>query len=67
MTPSEAIAHLKHSGMTELVIAAAVGARQSTINRIRHGQMQPTYGLGRALVDMAEALDQPKPKKARAA
>lgn len=42
--------------MTEQAIASAVGARQSTINRIRHGLMKPTYEVGKALVDLAEAL-----------
>lgn len=67
MKPSEAIARLRTAGMTEQAIAVAVGARQSTINRIRHEQMQPTYALGKALVDMAAALDKPKRQKARAA
>jgi predicted transcriptional regulator len=55
MTPSEAIATLKRLGRTESAIGAAVGARQSTINRILHGVMQPSYDVGKALVDLAEA------------
>lgn len=55
MTPSEAIEHLRRSGMTEQVIAAAVGTGQSTINRIRHGVMVPTWPVGKRLVDMATA------------
>lgn len=50
--------------MTESAIGAAVGARQSTINRIRHGAMQPTWQVGHALVQMAVAqklLDGPAP------
>lgn len=53
MNPSEAIDRLKRAGMTEKVIAAAVGIRQSTVNRIRHGAMTPSYPVGKALVDMA--------------
>lgn len=34
-----------------------MGARQSTINRIRRNQMQPTYEVGKALVDMAQAAE----------
>lgn len=53
MSPSEAIGHLKRAGLTEQSIAGKVGASQSTINRVLHG-MQPTYGLGKALVDLAQ-------------
>lgn len=67
MNPSEAIARLRTAGMTEQAIAISVGARQSTINRIRHGQMQPTYALGKALVDMAAQLEKPAAKRKRAA
>ncbi|WP_223482346.1 hypothetical protein [Stenotrophomonas sp. OVS01A] len=41
--------------MTEQAIGAKVGAGQSTINKIRRGQMQPTYEVGRALVELAVA------------
>lgn len=34
-----------------------MGTRQSTINRIRRNQMQPTYEVGKALVDLAEATE----------
>lgn len=63
MTPSEAIQTLKRLGRTESAIGAAVGARQSTINRILHGVMSPTYEVGKALVDLAQAaqLDALKP------
>lgn len=54
MNPSEAIELLSKSGMTEAAIGASVGARQSTINRIRRGQMKPTYDVGKALVALAE-------------
>jgi hypothetical protein len=54
MTPAEAIDLLKGAGLTEAAIAAKVQVRQSTINKIRHGLMCPSYGLGRALVDWAE-------------
>ena len=55
MNPATAIERLRTAGLTEQAIGAAVGARQSTINRIRRGQMQPTWEVGRALVAMAEA------------
>lgn len=55
MTPSLAIEILKAGGLTEQVIGAAVGAGQSTINRIRNGAMQPNWALGQKLVDMARA------------
>lgn len=54
MNPSQAIARLKESGLTEVAIAAKVEARQSTINRIARGQMQPNWELGRRLVDLAK-------------
>jgi len=57
MNPSTAIDVLRAAGLTEQAIGAAVGARQSTINRIRRNQMQPTYEVGKALVDMAQAAE----------
>jgi predicted transcriptional regulator len=60
MNPSEAIERLKRAGLTEQAIGLAVGAGQSTINRIRHGVMQPNYELGRRLVEMAMALGNQK-------
>lgn len=56
MTPANAIEALVKSGLTETAIGGKVGARQSTVNRIRRGRMQPNYELGKALVDLAEAL-----------
>ena len=53
MTPSEAIARLNSGGMTEAAIAARVGCSQSTVNRIRHNRMSPTYELGRRIVELA--------------
>lgn len=38
--------------MTEKAIADAIGASQSTVNRIARGQV-PGYVLGKLLVDMA--------------
>jgi len=55
MTPSAAIEHLIATGMTEKAIGASVGAGQSTINRIRHGRMQPTWGVGDKLVRLAKS------------
>lgn len=55
MNPSAAIELLRDAGMTEQAIGAKVGAGQSTINKIRRGQMQPTYEVGRALVELAVA------------
>jgi len=64
MNPSTAIDVLRAAGLTEQAIGAAVGARQSTINRIRRNQMQPTYEVGKALVDMAHAAEQLARRKA---
>ena len=53
MTPSEAIQLLLARGMTESAIGAAVGARQSTINRIKTGGMLPNWETGQKLVLLA--------------
>lgn len=53
MNPAQAIAALIAQGMTETSIGAAVGARQSTINRIKTGAMVPNWETGKALVDLA--------------
>ncbi|WP_271678869.1 hypothetical protein [Thermomonas mangrovi] len=39
--------------MSETAIGQAVGARQSTINRIKRGDMVPNWETGKALVDLA--------------
>ncbi len=57
MDPSNAIEALREAGLTEKAIGSLVGVGQSTINRIRHGQMVPNYPLGRALVELAEQQD----------
>jgi len=70
MDPSSAVTKLMASGMTEQVIAAALNVNQSTVNRIRRRVVAPSYDIGKALVDMALALDAPaesKRTKARAA
>ncbi|OOW67121.1 hypothetical protein Xmar_07895 [Xanthomonas axonopodis pv. martyniicola] len=54
MNPSQAIAKLKQSGLTEVAIATKAGSRQSTINRIARGQMQPNWELGQRLVNLAD-------------
>lgn len=59
MTPSEAITALLARGMTEAAIGVAVGARQSTINRIKRGDMIPNWETGKALVDLAETPQAP--------
>lgn len=41
--------------MTEKAIGAAVGAGQSTINRIRHQRMQPSWAVGDKLVRLAQS------------
>ena len=56
MDPSEAISALRAAGLTETEIGERVGARQSTINRIRTRKMQPNYELGKALVDLAHRV-----------
>ena len=53
MKPTEAVSHLKRAGMTEKAIGSAVGANQSTVNRIGNG-MLPNWELGQALVRLAE-------------
>lgn len=65
MTPSEAITSLQAYGMTEAAIGAAVGARQSTINKIKRGDMTPNWETGKALVDLALALPANSPGKPR--
>jgi len=39
--------------MTESAIGAAVGAAQSTINKIKRGEMVPNWETGKALIDLA--------------
>lgn len=56
MTPSEAIAALLGAGMTEAAIGQAVGVGQSTINKIKRGDMIPNWETGKALVDLAAGL-----------
>lgn len=56
MNPSSAVSELIRRGMTEQVIAAAVNVNQTTVNRIRRGVVNPTYQIGKALVDMATAI-----------
>ena len=53
MTPADAIARLQANGMTEAAIGAAVGANQSTINRIANGR-DPRWSLGNRLVALAK-------------
>lgn len=56
MTPTEAVHLLLASGQNETDIAKAVGTTQPTVNRIRRGAMTPSYPMGKALVDLAQAL-----------
>jgi len=67
MTPSEAIARLKAVPMTEKAIGDAVGASQSTINKISRGDMKPNWELGHALVSLAIQVDADPAPQARAA
>lgn len=68
MDPSSAVTKLVSSGMSEQGIASALNINQSTVNRIRRGVVAPSYEVGKALVDMALALDaKPAKRKARAA
>lgn len=66
MTPAHAIEKLSAADWTEKAIGDAVGINQSSVNKIRHGRMRPSYEAGKALVDLAESLDRPtaKPKAA---
>lgn len=52
MNPTEAVHALQSAGMTEAAIAAHVGVKQSTVNRIKHGR-EPGWSLGHALVVLA--------------
>ena len=61
MTPAEAIAHLKASGMTEKAIGTAVGVSQSAINKISRNDMNPNWQIGQALVQLAGATSLPLP------
>lgn len=61
MDPREAINHLKSVPMTEKAIGDAVGASQSTINKIGRGEMVPNWHLGAALVQLAAATPVPNP------
>jgi predicted XRE-type DNA-binding protein len=54
MTPQEAIQTLLGLQMNETQIAAAVGATQPTINRIRNGS-DCLFRTGAALIKLAEA------------
>lgn len=58
MNPSEAIQHLKQAGMTEKAIGAAVGANQSTINRIANGA-RSFWDIGQKLVELAQRTPLP--------
>lgn len=64
MKPSEAIKQLRRSGLTEQAIGQMVGARQSTINRIRHEKVTPNWEVGEALVRLALRI---RPEQADAA
>ena len=57
MNPTEAIERLKARGLTDADIAALVGARQSTICRIRNGERGASDELRRKLVKLARRLD----------
>lgn len=62
MTPAAAIEALIASGRTEADIGSAVGARQSTINRIRRGRQKANWDVGAALVSLAEELPKDLPE-----
>ena len=55
MTPTEAIRTLMATGMTEAAIATAVGVSQGTVNKIKRGDMQPSWPTGQKLVELARA------------
>jgi len=67
MNPSIAVTKLIDSGMSEHAIAVSINVNQTTINRIRREVVTPSYDVGKALVDMALALDKPKRQRAKAA
>jgi IS30 family transposase len=66
MHPAEAIAKLIESGLTEGAIGKLVGVNQSTINRIRRGQV-PTWTVGKALIDAASGQKKTRTHKRKAA
>lgn len=53
MNPSEAIKTLIGKGYTEAAIASLVGLNQSSINRIKRGQSEPAYVVGKRLIELA--------------
>lgn len=57
MTPAQAVEALISKGLTESGIACLAGVRQSTVNRIKRGRMQPSYDIGKALVDLAAKVN----------
>lgn len=63
MEPKEAVEALIGAGWTEHRLAAEVGCKQPTINRIRRGAVRDCmYSLGKKLVSLAEAhVDPSKP------
>ena len=60
MNPSQAIRHLIAAGLTETEIGQKVNARQSTINRIKHGAMAPSWEIGAALIELAGKTQLPE-------
>ena len=66
MNPAQAIEALRQGGMTEQVIAAAVGVNQSTVNRIRNGG-SPGWQVGSVLVAMATAIQSERNPKNKSA
>lgn len=66
MTPTQAIAALRSAKWSETEIAEAVGANQSTINRISRG-VDPFWSLGQALIGLAgKKRSKSRVKKSRA-
>lgn len=60
MEPKDAVEALIAAGFTEHRLAAEVGCKQPTINRIRRGAVRDCmYSLGKKLVSLAEAHSAP--------
>jgi len=60
MNPTHAIEQLRAARLTEKAIALRVGVTQPTINRIRHGVMQPSWETGEALIRLAKKVTRSK-------
>ncbi|MEB1136037.1 helix-turn-helix domain-containing protein [Xanthomonas campestris pv. campestris] len=54
--PAQAVLKLVQAGWSESRIAKEVGTSQPTVHRIKHGQKSVAFGVGLALVRLADSL-----------